>query len=680
MNDANLCKVKDHCHITGQYRGAACSHCNLNNINIIAKTHTIPIVFHNLKGYDMHHILRNLDNQYTNIIATSTEKIISAKIEGLKYIDSLSFLSSSLATLAGNLPKDEFKSVREYLQQRLCNSQQPQSDIEIRCVEEAFDMITRKGVYPCDWMNDASKLQNTSLPPKDCFYSKLNVTNITDDEHAKREWEFFSRQTFKDYHELNLATDVLLLTDVFESFRRQSLESYSLDPACYISLPGLAWDAMLLKTGVSLELLSKEKSDIYLMVEQGIRGGISVAIKRHAKADENNTLMYLDANNLYGWAMSQPLPYGGFKMLDNVQNVNVAEILSNHNQDIGYIFKVDLQYPTHLHDAHSDLPLAPERLKVEEELLSEFQAKMHQKLFTNGKYKTTPKLIPNLYDKKGYIIHGDALRQCLDLGLVLTKVHNIVEFKQSTWLKDYIDFNTQKRTNAKNDFEKDFFKLMNNAVFGKTMENVRNHITYEICTDKEQLIRWVQNPIFYGVVEINENTLFVMKKKKTVTLRKPIYVGFSIQDIRKNLLYDFHYKFAKPNLPNTQLCYMDTDSFIYHIPMPQDAVNKILKEHADKFDFSNYDKEHENYSTENKKVVGKMKDELGGVAMEEFIGLRSKMYSCKIKDGVGIKKGKDIKKNVVKREIVHENYIESLKEERIFRHQQRNIESLGATH
>ena len=116
MNDANLCKVKDHCHITGQYRGAACSHCNLNNLNIIAKTHTIPIVFHILKGYDMHHILRNLDNRYNHIIATSTEKIFSAKIKGLKYIDSLSFLSSSLATLAGNLPKDEFKSVRENLE------------------------------------------------------------------------------------------------------------------------------------------------------------------------------------------------------------------------------------------------------------------------------------------------------------------------------------------------------------------------------------------------------------------------------------------------------------------------------------------------------------------------------------------------------------------------------------
>ena len=177
------------------------------------------------------------------------------------------------------------------------------------------------GVYPYDWMNDASKLQSTSLPPKDCFYSKLNDSHITDDEyeHAKRVWEFFNCQTFKDYHELYLATDVLLLTDVFQSFRRQSLESYSLDPACYISLPGLAWDAMLLKTGVSLELLSKEKSDIYLMVEQGIRGGISVAIKRHAKADENSALMYLDANNLYGWAMSQPLPYGGFKTGSNLR-------------------------------------------------------------------------------------------------------------------------------------------------------------------------------------------------------------------------------------------------------------------------------------------------------------------------------------------------------------------------
>ncbi len=272
-------------------------------------------------------------------------------------------------------------------------------------------------------------------------------------------------------------------------------------------------------------------------------------------------------------------------------------------------------------------------------------------------------------------MHERNLKQCLELGLELTKVNEIIEFKQSLWLKEYIDFNTQKRTHARNDFEKDLFKLMNNSVFGKTMENVRNHGRFEICTDGEVLRKWVRNPNFNGVIEINEDTLLVEKKLRKVTLNKPMYIGFSILDISKTLMYDFHYNFAKPNLPNVELCYMDTDSFIYDIPMSKDQVDKVLKDHEDGFDFSNYDKEHQNYSTRNKKVIGKMKDELGGVGMKEFVGLRSKMYSCQINDGNTIKKAKGIKKYVVKKQMKHEDYVKCLMEMRADAHIQRNIES-----
>eukprot|EP00794_Sanderia_malayensis_P013188 gene13188-biopygen10516 len=302
-------------------------------------------------------------------------------------------------------------------------------------VKKAFELLTRKGVYPYDWVDSIEKMQETSLPPKEAFYNKLYDSSISDEDYtyAQQVWQFFNCQTFQDYHELYLKTGVLLLADIFESFRKQSLKFYKLDPAHYLTAPSLAWDAMLKMTGVTLELLSEEKKDIHLMIEDGIRGGVSIAVKRHAESTENNTLMYLDANNLYGWAMSQPMPYGD--------------------------------------------------------------------------------------------------------GIVLR--------------------------------------------------------------------RWVRNPKFYGVIEINEDTLLVEKKIGKVKLNKPMYVGFSILDISKTLMYDFHYNFAKPNLPNVPLCYMDTDSFIYDIPMSQDQVNRVLKDHEDGFDFSNYDKEHPNYSVKNKKVIGK---------------------------------------------------------------------------
>ncbi len=158
--------------------------------------------------------------------------------------------------------------------------------------------------------------------------------------------------------------------------------------------------------------------------------------------------------------MSQPMPYGGFKQFtqEETQNTNIEALLTRSNEDVGYIVKVDLEYPAELHDHHADLPLAPQRLQVQEEMMSEYQRQVHEKLSSRKKFKSTPKLIPTLYDKKEYTMHERNLKQCLEMGLKLTKVHEIVEFKQSFWLKKYIDFNTQKRIQARNDFEKDLFK------------------------------------------------------------------------------------------------------------------------------------------------------------------------------------------------------------------------------
>ena len=233
-----------------------------------------------------------------------------------------------------------------------------------------------------------------------------------------------------------------------------------MDPAHFYTVPGLAWKACLKKTGIRLELLLDP--DMSLMVERGIRGGITQSVHRWAEANNpymgseynpsepTRYLQYLDANNLYGWAMSQPLPTEGFHWVD-IHPDKIGELVNNN--DKGYLLEVDVANPRELYDYHNDLPFMCGRMVI------------------NG----VEKLVPNLYYKKKYVIHIRVLDQALKHGLVLERIHRAIEFRQLAWMKEYIDFNTRLRTAATNDFEKDFYKLMNNSVFGKTMENIRKH-------------------------------------------------------------------------------------------------------------------------------------------------------------------------------------------------------------
>ena len=222
-------------------------------------------------------------------------------------------------------------------------------------------------------MTDFEKLNVNKLPPKSKFYSRLNDSNITDEEyeHAQNVWEEFNCKTLRDYYDLYLKTDVLLLADVMENYRNTCTDNYKLDPLWYYTAPPLAWDAALKISKIELELITDP--DMYLMVENGIRGGISTIMKRYAKANNpyandfdpekgNTYIQYLDANNLYGWAMSQPLPVGGFEWLPACQLPHWDFICEDDG--IGCILEVDLEYPKNLHDTHNEYPLAPERLRV----------------------------------------------------------------------------------------------------------------------------------------------------------------------------------------------------------------------------------------------------------------------------------------------------------------------------
>ncbi|KAK3733350.1 hypothetical protein QZH41_003614 [Actinostola sp. cb2023] len=290
----------------------------------------------------------------------------------------------------------------------------------------------------------------------------------------------------------------------------------------------------------------------------------------------------------------------------------------------GYILEVDLSYPEELHDLHNDYPLAPERQKVTQDMLSPYCQQLNEELNLGG--APVAKLVPNLNDKQHYILHYRNLKQYLSLGMKLTKVHRVLGFDQSPWLKSYIDFNTEKRKHATNDFEKDFFKLMNNSVFGKTMENLRKRVSVKLINTPKQLKKLTANPLFDYFRIFDENLVGVDMKKPSLYLNRPIYVGFCILDISKILMYDFHYNVIKQKYGNNAtLLFTDTDSLCYNIKT--EDIYEDMYEDLDLYDTSEYPRDHVLHSTVNKKVLGKMKDETHGLPIEEFVGLRPKMYS-----------------------------------------------------
>ena len=363
--------------------------------------------------------------------------------------------------------------------------------------------MLRKGVYPYEYMDTWERFSEISLPSKDDFYSNLNMENINDIDyrHANNVFKVFKLENLGDYHDLYVQSDTLLLADVFNNFRNMCVKEYELDPAHFLSLPGLAWQACLKKTNIELELLTDY--DMLLMVEEGIRGGICHSIHRYAKAnnkymknyninEESSYIQYLDANNLYGWAMSKKLPVNGFKWLDS-NKIN-KEFIKNYNENDkkGYILEVDVKYPKKLHDLHSDLPFLPERMEI-------------------NKCK---KLVCNLYDKKKYVVHIKPLKQALNHGLKLKKIHRVIEFNQKAWLKRYIHMNTELRKLPRNDFEKDLFKLMNNSVFGKTMENITKYRDIKLVSNNGQKgSKLVSEPNFHAMNLISENLSIIEMKK-----------------------------------------------------------------------------------------------------------------------------------------------------------------------
>jgi hypothetical protein len=595
----------------------------------------------------------------------SKDGILKSIYFEIRFLDTLAFLPSSIEKLTENLKSGSSDIVQ--LRKVFKNTSKHFKN------DEEFILMTEKGIYPYEYITNYDVLNETKLPDINSFYSQLVNKGCDENDYKKalNVWNTFNCKTIMDYHNLYLTTDVLLLADIWENFREVCYKIYKLDVCYYYTSPGLSWDAFLKHTTeeykkddkkFSIELIND--MDIYLLFEKSIRGGLSQISKRYAKANHKELttynpnaideyILYLDANNLYGSGMSSYLPEKDFEW--NIEQWTNEKILSiPDDNDAGYLFEVDLHYPKELHDLHNGYALASENIEIKNSMLNQFQQE-------NRKDSKIKKLTTSFYDKIEYGVNYRLLKLFIKQGLKITKFHRVVQYSQSPYMMSYINKNTEERKHAKNDFEKDFYKLMNNSVYGKTMENVRNRINFRLLTTEEQALS-IRNTRKKFTI-FNENLVGVHLLKKEVKLNKPIFIGQNVLDESKVVMYDFHYNFMlkKFEKRNLDLLFTDTDSLCYHIK--RQNPYEIIAQNKELFDLSAYPKSHELYDAANKKVIGKMKNESvdGQVHyITEFIGLRSKLYAYKTEDEDEHKKCKGVKRNVVASDIKFQDYKNTL--------------------
>lgn len=642
-------KHRDHCHLTiandenkkSNYLGAACSSCNQQR----QLPRKIPAIAHSASSYDMHTIILAAHNyepdQFkTTVIANTEENYITITKDMIKmkkghlsicFIDSFRFLATSLEKLANNLRVEDFTHLNKYVEtQQFLNGEK--SDI--------FNMLKVKGVQPYDFISSLERLEYTEMLKPEDFFDSLNDEKISheDYEHYKHVWSCLTNKSLGIYSDWYNILDTILIACIFEKFRDVCLKNYNLDAANFVTLPSLSWAAMLKMTNVEIELLSDYS--MQLQIEKGIRGGLSQVVKRYCaannkylanfdKSQSENYLFYIDANNLYGWALCQPLPYKGFKWIEpSTKSTEEWKTIildySDESQE-GLILDVHLRYPHHIHDFHSDFPLAP--------------------------HHYNKKLCGTLLDKTDYVVHIRNLKLYLQLGLELSAVNKIISFEQRAFLKPFIDFNTTKRAHATSEFERDFYKLVNNAIFGRSMMNLRKRRDIRLATE-DQALKLVRKPTFSRLTMFNDNFFACHMARNKIKFTQPLFLGLATLELSKLLMYDFYYNKLKVIDPSIKLLMTDTDSFL--IETTKDPYD-IISENYLFFDTSNYPKNHSCFSLSNNKVIGVFKDELAGSVLKEFCGLRSKLYNFTYEDKNQVK-CKGIKKIVAKRTICMDDF------------------------
>ena len=666
-------KCADHDHITGEYLHSLCSKCNLRRTQYRRR---MNVVFHNLKGYDGHHLMRyglaKKTSWNINPIYQSGDKLLGvlvkipfykgfenvrleegeeetedeeeeeedgdehipeaeeAKVAGrfrapdeytINFIDSYQFLPSSLSKLVDTLPDTP-------LSRRMLANTYDLSMEEGRRIS--------KGIFPyTSFTSYETLLETTELPPREAFFNDLTEQECTPEAYAlaQNAWNTIGCRNLEDYLIYYLKVDVGALADIFESFRDDVYEESGLDPAHYYGSPGLSLSWFFKHTKARPHTLTDPS--MYEFFENGIRGGMTFVNIHEALSDtsdpnEQQHLTYIDMNNLYGSCMRYKQPYKNFHWLsDEKCKLICTEVVRNiksEEADTGFIAEVDLSYPTDVQDTTLDLPLAPEASSVQEDQLSPHMKRLWQHYYGTRPYHGTKKLLLTHHDKQRYIVHHRALAYYVKKGLRITRCHRALGFDQKAFMKDYVDYHTERRSQATTAAKKNLHKYMVNALFGKTMEDVRKHIQRRVTHSPSNLFRNALSPLCESVMPLGPQTAVVTMRKTSVLLDKAIFIGQCILDTSKVIMYQlFDQMRAHPTIDSVQLIGGDTDSFFLklHSSHSLDAIWRSFNN----LDTSNYPTTHLLFSNKNKARLGCFKDETCGRTITSFIALSPKMYS-----------------------------------------------------
>ena len=407
--------------------------------------------------------------------------------------------------LVKNLDEDDFK-------------------ILIKEFPDKWQYLNKKLAYPFEYFNSIGDYKNpVDNLNRENFFSKLK-NDYPDDSEIERTREIIKLFNIKDGKQLTklyCKSDVILLADVIEKFVKVSFEEYGINPLYCVILPGYTYQCALKYTDIKLQTL--QDKDLILLIENNIRGGISSVMgDRYVKSDENKKILYMDTTNLYGHSMSQMLPYDEIEMWNGDPDSNwLDEILNTpDDNEIGYFLEVDLKYPDDIKEKTRYFPFWPENKKINPDKYNEYMNSIKPENYTKSK-----KLICDWTDKKKYLIHYRMLTFYVRNGMVVEKIQEIISFKQSKWLESYIGFNTQKRNKAKNDFEKDFFKLLVNAAFGKFLENVGNRLGLELIKkDNNKKIITQQSKLTFNGIQKSYEYYYSYTFKKTRLLWIKLYM------------------------------------------------------------------------------------------------------------------------------------------------------------
>ena len=497
--------VLDHCPYDGHFLGWAHQLCNTR-----CRTFNFtPMIGHSIEEYDMHDICLAIaecePETKFEVIPSTDENYISLSVgqnfeseagqqvpifEYIRLIDSFNFMPQSLESLVADLPDNRFEILRSKYESY------SNSDFQLLCQKPfyCYSYITSEQVFEEKVLRPLSEWKNT-LHGGEVTISK------SDYNHAQTVFSKFGCQNIGGYHDLNLTCNTLILACVFEAFRDICCDKYGLDCAQYYGAPNLSGDAFLKVCKPDLHLLTeREKLEL---VENTMRGGVSsINEQRHFQANNCNLPNYdgskpstyalmLDANNLYGGVMQKDhLPLKDFALY---AHITFEEVLKNSSTaQLGYIIKVDIDYPPEFHEAHQDYPLAPSKLKIKHSWLSGYQKNLILQMHLPEK-SSGPKLVQTLLPKNRYTLHYRLAQFYNSMGLKFTKLHRALKFEQANWMRPYMELNTSLQIAASTAFGKKFYNGMNNSAFGKTCESKMNRDQVVIVRNAQNVLQRTQN-------------------------------------------------------------------------------------------------------------------------------------------------------------------------------------------